>query len=152
MYEKIVEIIIYVISELKQKRLLSEVIINELQKKGYTNSEISTAFSWISDTFNINEKLIVSDNFMNKDSFRIFHTGEREMFTDKAFGELIQYHSLGLLNNDQIETLIENSALAGWEKIDSLELKYYLASVIFSTQENLFPGNKFMLSGDEQIN
>ena len=49
MYERIVEIITFVLSELKQNKKLSEIDLNVLQDRGYSSSEISTAFSWLVD-------------------------------------------------------------------------------------------------------
>ncbi|ROL62400.1 DUF494 family protein, partial [Bacteroidetes/Chlorobi group bacterium ChocPot_Mid] len=128
MYERIVEIIAFVMSELKHKKQISEINIEELQKKGYSENEISTAFSWVADRFELAEKHVSQAEFINKDSFRILHEGEKELFTKEALGDLFNYHSLGLLSNEQVEILIENTMLNGFQIIDSLNLKYFVAN------------------------
>ena len=45
MYERVVEIIMFLVNELKSNKQLSEVDVSVLSKNGYTQSEISTAFS-----------------------------------------------------------------------------------------------------------
>ena len=152
MYERIVEIIVYVMSELKQNKPINEIDVEELQHRGYTSSEISTAFSWIADKFELSEKFIVSEGFTNKNSFRILHDAEKDLFTPEAWGEMLQFHSLGLLSNEHIEMLIEHTVSTGLEQIDSYQLKYYVANIIFNAQSSNFPGNRFMLIGDEPIN
>jgi len=152
MYERIVEIIAFVMSELKHNKQISEINIDELQKKGYSKSEISTAFSWVADRFELSDKFTTHAEFVNKDSFRVLHDGEKELFTKDALGDLLNYHSLGLLSNEQVETLIENSMLTGFQLIDSVNLKYFVANIIFNMQNKYYPGYRFMLSGIEDVN
>ncbi len=151
MYEKIVEIITYVLSELKQNKKISEIDLNELESKGYSNSEISTAFSWLVDRVEFSNKIttleIESDN-----SFRILHDAEKELFTDQAWGELIQMQSIGILNSQQIELIIERALLSGIFKIDSFFLKNMIASFIFNATNSLMPGSRVLLSGNDTIN
>ena len=151
MYERIIEIIVYVVTELKFKKSINDVDISELQQRGYTNSEISTAFSWLVDRMEISEKLI-SPQSPSSNSFRILHEAERELFTAAAWGEIIQMNTLGLINNDHIELLIERAAMMGIRQIDVSHLKAYIANVIFNANYNSMPGSRLMLSGSDTIN
>ena len=152
MYERIVEIIVYVISELKHNKQISEIDIQELQSRGYSNTEISTAFSWIVDKFELSERLNIQEEYVNEDSFRVFHEAERDLFTKEAMGELLQMHSLGLLNNESIEQIIENTVVSGYQQVSSEHLKLYVANIIFNAQMTNFPGSRLMLTGDDVIN
>jgi uncharacterized protein Smg (DUF494 family) len=151
MYERIVEIITYVLSELKQNKKISEIDLNALHSRGYSSSEISTAFSWLVDRVEFSNKIttleIESDN-----SFRILHDAEKELFTEQAWGELIQMHSIGILNSQQIEIIIERALLSGIFKIDSFFLKNMIASFIFNATNSLMPGSRVLLSGNDTIN
>lgn len=151
MYERIVEIITYVLTELKQNKKISEIDLNALQSRGYSSSEISTAFSWLVDRVEFSNKIttleIESDN-----SFRILHDAEKELFTEQAWGELIQMHSIGILNSQQIEIIIERALLSGIFKIDSFFLKNMIASFIFNATNSLMPGSRVLLSGNDTIN
>lgn len=151
MYERIVEIITFVLSELKQNKKISDIDLNELEKKGYSNSEISTAFSWLVDRVEFSNK-ITSLEIQSEDSFRILHDAERELFTEQAWGELIQMHSIGILNSNQIELIIERALLTGIFKIDSFFLKNMIASFIFNATNSIMPGSRVLLSGNDTIN
>ena len=151
MYERIVEIITFVLSELKQNKKISDIDLNELEKKGYSNSEISTAFSWLVDRVEFSNKLTTLD-IQSDDSFRILHDAERELFTEQAWGELIQMHSIGILNSNQIELIIERALLTGVFKIDSYFLKNMIASFIFNATNSIMPGSRVLLSGNDTIN
>ena len=151
-YHRIVEIIVYLVSELKQNKTISDIDVGELQKRGYTNSEISTAFSWLADRLEFSEELLFDDEINNTDSHRILHEAERELFTREAWGDLIQYHSLGIMENDHIETIIEKALMMGMKKLDSEQLKSFIATAIFYAGDDDIPGSRLMLNGDDLIN
>jgi uncharacterized protein Smg (DUF494 family) len=152
MYERIIEIIVFVIAELRHNKNIDEIDLEELQSRGYTSSEISTAFSWIVDRYELSEKYVVNEEYSNADSFRILHEVEKDLFTTEAWGELLQYHSLGILKNDHIEMLIERALMLGLQEVDSHQLKQFIANIIFNAQFNQFPGSRFMLKGTDSIN
>ena len=152
MNEKIIEIIIFVLSELKQNKNISEVDVDKLIDLGYTNSEISTALSWLVDRAEFADDTTVNQTQPRESSFRVLHTAESDLFTKDAWGELIQLSSLGLLTNDNLESLIERAALTGLQKIDVDQLKAYVASTVFHVQVQDFPGSRVMLSGSDLIN
>ena len=111
MYEKIIEIIVYVIQQVKQNKSLNELNVEELQKKGYSNSEISTALSWLIDKSEITERLFPSPDASNNESFRVLHDTEKDLFTKDAWGELISMKELGIISNENIEMLIDRSSI-----------------------------------------
>ncbi len=152
MYEKIIEIIVYVISELRQNKNINDINVEELQSLGYTSSEISTAISWLVDRLEFTEKFISGPQFSESDSFRILHDAEKELFTSEAWGELIQLNSLGIMTNEHIESLIERVVMMGLRRIDSQQLKNFVAGIIFNTQSNSMPGSRIMLHGNDTIN
>lgn len=151
MYERIVEIITFVLSELKQNKKLSDIDLTILKDKGYSSSEISTAFSWLVDRLEF-ENLPQPLNISDVNSFRILHDAEKELFTEAAWGELIQMQSLGMINTDQIEQIIERALLSGVFKIDSFFLKNMIASFIFNATSSTTPGSRILLSGNDSIN
>ncbi len=152
MYERIIEIIVYVISELKKNKQFSEINIDELQRQGYTSSEISTAFSWLVDRMEFGGKLFDVGTASQAGSFRVLHEAETEFFTSEAWGEMIQLHTLGILTNENIENLIERAAIMGMQKIDTKQLKWFVANSIFNANDGETPGSRFMLNGSETIN
>jgi uncharacterized protein Smg (DUF494 family) len=152
MYEKIIEIIVFVIAELKQNKNFDEIDIDELQKLGYTQEEISTAFSWLVDRIEFSDKFPVTTVFTRNDSFRILHDVEKQLFSSDAWGELVQLHTLGIITNEMIEVLIERAILMGMQEIDSQNLKSFVAGFIFNANSNTSPVQRYMLKGTERIN
>lgn len=152
MYERIIEIIIYVVSELHQNKSINNINLEQLQSLGYTNSEISTALSWIVDKIEKADNIFQNSNNSQAASFRILHDIEKELFTPEAWGSLIEMNTLGILSNENIENLIDKAVIMGMNQIDTKQLKYYVASAIIDSQDKLFPGNRMMLLGNDTIN
>lgn len=147
MFERIIEIIIYVISELKNNKSLSDIDLVKLKKLGYTNSEISAAFNWLADKSGKADFTLPSEG--SSVSFRILHDAERELFTREAWGELVQYQTLGMLDNEQVEAIIEHALIQTLKRIDKATLKIMVAGILF--QKHSYEGN-YMLNGNETIN
>ena len=152
MHERIIEIIVYVISELKQNRNISEIDLDELQGLGYTHAEISTALSWLVDRLEFSDKYAPPSEFGAAASHRVFHKSEREMLTLEAYGELIQMQQLGLITNEQTEMLLEKAMLMGTHSVDVHQLRYFVANAVFGAQYNALPAHRFMLTGTDSIN
>jgi uncharacterized protein Smg (DUF494 family) len=152
MYERIIEIIVFVISELKQNKNISDIDINKLQSLGYSSSEISTALSWLVDRVEITDKFFQDTVASDAGSFRVLHDAERDLFTLEAWGEMIQLHNLGILTNENIENLIERAAMLGMHQIDTTQLKLYVANSIFNAQSSEMNGSRIILHGNDSIN
>lgn len=151
MFERIIEIIVYVIGELRHNKNITDVNVSQLKDLGYTNSEISTAFSWIVDRKEQENSIHLQES-SNPASFRILHEAEEEIFTQDSWGLLVQYQSLGLLDTEQIEVILERAILSGMLKINSEQLKTIVAEMIFEQSKNSLESNRFMLRGNDTIN
>lgn len=151
MYERIVEIIMHVMSELKRKKEFSQGDVHDLEKLGYSENEISAAFSWIVDKVEFADVLFPIEELSKTDSFRVLSPPERDLFTTEAWGEMIQLNSLGLLSNAGIESLIERGSFIGAGSIDSNHLKWFVAHSIFNIHTQELPGNRIMLTGSDTI-
>jgi len=152
MFQKIIEIIIFVITELQSKQI-EEIDLDKLKNLGYTNSEISTAFSWIADSNNFGEILEQGTSISaEKKYFRILHPAEEDFFTPEARNELIHYNILGLIRNEDIENLIDRNVMSGYGKIDSEDLKTFIAGIIFDAYNQSSSQRRMILLGNETIN
>ncbi len=149
MLERIVEIIVYVISEMKDSNSIADIDIEELHSRGYTDLEITVALSWLSEKF-IQEKSDIRPQ--NEKSFRILHSAEIDLFTTESWGELMQYHSLGLIDNDTIEKIIEKALLFRRRKIDSNQLKSIIANILFYGNNNVSYFKLLISKNNEVIN
>lgn len=151
MFERIIEIIVFVIAELQSKRNITDFDLKQLQNLGYTNSEISTAFSWLADKFEFPEESF-DETTTQSSSFRVLYSAERELFTKEAYSELIQMQTLKIISNDQLEIILDRIMYSGSELIDSRRLKQITAQVVFNDGMESIYGSRIMLNGTDTIN
>jgi uncharacterized protein Smg (DUF494 family) len=152
MFERIIEIIVFVIGELNRNKDISDIDVKKLKDLGYTTSEISTAFSWLVDRVEFSEELFREEAETGPKSFRVLHEAEEELFSKDAWGELIQLQRLGVIDNQTIEIIIERAMMSGNKVVSSKLLNNILANVLFSPIENSTRGNRIMLKGNDTIN
>lgn len=154
MYERIVEIIIYVISEIKYSdKVISDINYNELEQLGYSRSEISAALSWIIDSQDFKKRFSLEDAPTSDGvSFRVLHGTEREIFSTEAWGEINMMMTLGMINSEQIEFIIERATMSGLRYIDIELLRNIVSSLLFNQVIFQNPASKAYLSGTESIN
>ena len=155
MFERIIEIIMFVVGELKVNKSISNFEIDKLLLDGYSKSEISTAFSWLADRFEFSNLVEESAEelvpYSNK-SFRIFHQAELELFTTEAVKNIFQLSSMDLISIEQIERLIEQAAFMSYGKMDDASVKREVAGDMIRGNSYLPAGYRFTLLGNESIN
>ena len=74
MHERIVEILMFLVSELKSNKQLNDIDVSFLTKSGYTQSEISTAFSWLFERMSVGQQ-VVTPSSQPETSFRFLKIG-----------------------------------------------------------------------------
>ncbi len=150
MFERIVEIIMLVMSESKGKDLMN-IDYQKLQVLGYSHSEISTALNWLADMA-INPPSLDYSKPKHKQSFRILHQSEQDIFTPEAWGEIIQMNNLGIINNEATEMLIDRAVYNGVTKVDTKMVKTFVAYLLFNPTSSNYGNGRVMLRGDDTIN
>lgn len=132
MKEKVVEILVYLMSEMQDEVQPGEIDLADLKERGYTQSEISTAFSWLHD--HIGETEAQSRRLAGADtsSRRMLHDAEKMMLSVEAQGYLIHLRELGLLQDGELETVIERAMMSGYERLGMTEIQGLAASVMLA--------------------
>lgn len=154
MNERVVEILVLIMREIKDdgegfKNL--ETISRDLIQQGYTENEISSAFSWLLDRIKSDsEELMRNEGAIMDGSFRHLHEMERSVLSTEAYGYLIQLKTLGIVDELQIEQILERSLMLGLPSIGVHEIKSIVASVLFSP-DNLGDGSFFLFDEHPQI-
>jgi uncharacterized protein Smg (DUF494 family) len=133
MQERIVEIILYLVSELRSNKRLSDVDVSSLTRDGYTQSEISSAFSWLFERLSLGKSMIDVTSGATT-SHRMLNDIEKMVVESQAYGYLIQCQQLRLLNNSDVETIIERIMMAGFTTIGLLEMKSFVAGYLFDME------------------
>jgi len=151
MQEKIVEIIVFLINEMRQDKRLGEIDLRQLADRGYTENEISTAFSWMFDKINMGESILNGDRTGMHHSHRILHETERAVFTPDAHGYLIQLRELGLLDDMDLETAIDRIMMAGFGKVGISEINTIVASIMCDYDDSERIGSRLMLNSNDTI-
>jgi uncharacterized protein Smg (DUF494 family) len=151
MQEKIVELIVFLMREIRQTHDISKVDVSKLKDNGYSQSEISTALSWIYDKMNVREPLKKVKGKRAR-SYRVFHEAERQILTKEARGFLVEMYELGLIDHVDMENIIERSLMSGLNVIDRNEIKSVAAGVLFEYNSPGKPGSRIMLNSSDTIN
>ena len=150
MYERVVEIIMFLVNELQSNKQLGDVDISVLSKNGYTQSEISTAFSWLFERMNVGQTM-VDDGEANDASHRILHDVEKMVISPEAFGYLLQALQFKVLANRDVETIIERVMAAGFSKVGVPEMKSFIAGMLFDADSQHGSGGRISWNNNDTI-
>jgi uncharacterized protein Smg (DUF494 family) len=150
MHERIVEIILFLVNELKSNKQLSEVDVSLLSQNGYTQSEISSAFSWLFERLSVGEALVAPGKPGNA-SHRMLNDAEKMVIQSDAFGYLLQCHQLSLLTNNDIETIIERIMAAGFSTVGIHEMKSFVAGLLFDPDNPPNGGGHLFLGNNDTV-
>jgi len=132
MKEKVVEILVYIMSEIHDNKMLSEIDIADLETRGYTQSEISAAFSWLYDNLFLKEGTSTLRSRSSKGSWRVLHEAEKFVVSTECQGYLIQLRELGLLDDADLENVIERAMISGTERLSLADIQGIVASVLLA--------------------
>jgi len=150
-YERVIEIIVYLLTELKGSKQLSEVDVQKLTKLGYTQNEINTAFSWVYSKIHSGEK-IFSDSGTAARSHRMLHEVEKNVIEPEAYGYLIQLRELGLISEMDLETVIDKIMASGYMKVNKDDIKFFLAGYLLDIEDAENKNKHIMLNINDTVN
>jgi uncharacterized protein Smg (DUF494 family) len=151
MKEKVVELLIFIMSEIQENKRISDIDLVDLRTRGYTQSEISAAFSWIYENVELDQQRLSGALRPSTGSHRILHDAEKTVLSTASQGYLIQLSELGLLDDKEYETVIERAMMAGFEKLSVAELREIVSSVLFARGGDDATGHHSMLNSGDTI-
>ncbi len=134
MNERVVEILVYIMNQIRNRKgdlnqldLLSRDLLN----RGYTENEISSAFTWLMEKMGSEvEELVKHSGPVSSFSFRVLHELEQMIITADAYGYLLQMKELGLIDDFDMEQVIERAVMLGSTRVDLQTIKAIVASVL----------------------
>ncbi len=151
MKDRVVEILVYLMSEMQDNKPLHEVDLSLLRDRGYTTSEISAAFSWLYENSR-SERLEASrPGRAGAGSRRMFHEAEKNVLSTAAQGYLIQLHELGLIDERDTEIVLERAMSSGYAGLTVQEVRDIVATVLFSGERPAGGGGQSMLNNEDTI-
>ena len=108
-----------------------EDLSDNLKSLGYTDNEITSAYSWLADRFETTDDSLYS-NFPEKHfSNRILTDYERFLFTSEAYGFLIKLLNQNIIDDEQLETILERGAMLSSPPVTEEQIKFIVSSVVF---------------------
>lgn len=149
MQEKVIEIIVYILNEIKGSKRLNEIDLNKLNSDGYTDAEINTAFAWIFSKLE-GGKFLYEGTEKSK-SHRFFHSTEKNILSTEAMGYLIQLKELEILSELEEELIIDKVLLAGYQKAGIDEIKLIISSLLFDFEEKQNSISRLVLQNNDTI-
>ncbi|MFQ6114434.1 MAG: DUF494 family protein [bacterium] len=154
MNERVVEILILIMSEIKRNRDGAknlELLSKDLVQRGYTENEISSAFSWLLNRLNSeSEELIQNQGPTLNKSFRLLHDIERSIISTEAYGYIIQLKELGIIDEMEVEQILERAMMLGASQVSVGDIKSIVASIVFHP-ENFKDGIYFIFEDNPII-
>jgi len=146
MKDKVVELLMYIMSEIQGEKRLAEIDMTDLESRGYTPVEIGQALSWLHENM---QQVLESRSLAvpgSRGSRRVLHDAEKVVIPTEGQGYLIQLVELGLLDARDLETVIERAMLSGYEKLALEELREIIAGVLSSRERG--PHRSFLNNED----
>lgn len=151
MQEKIVEILVYLVGELRKNKPIGEIDLSVLSTRGFTTAEISAAFNWVYDKISKGDELKTDEIPSTEQSFRVLHDAERMAITPAAQGYLMQLREIGLISDADIETVIDRVMMSGYVTVDIEEMKSLVALTLSDSDDSLNTGSRIMLNSKDTI-
>jgi len=154
MNERVVEILIYIMSEIRSNRKVSgklDILSKNLIQQGYTESEISSAFTWLLDRLKIDsEEVVEKKNPSLKSSFRHLHEIEHSIIAVEAYGYIIQLKELGIIDQSDVEQILERAMMVGASEVTTLDIKSIIASMLLN-YDSFADGSRFLFEENPTI-
>jgi uncharacterized protein Smg (DUF494 family) len=151
MKDRVVEILVYLMSEMQENKPLHELDLSELRDRGYTTSEIGAAFSWLYENSRTDEARVIQRGKAGAGSRRVFHEAERAVLSTAAQGYMIQLYELGLVDERETELILERAMGSGYAGLTVQELRDIVATVLFSGDRPAGGGGHSMLNNEDTI-
>jgi uncharacterized protein Smg (DUF494 family) len=154
---RIMEIVLYLVGEMQHRKELTEIDTTTLQALGYSETEISTAFSWLFDKVarSVTEETMYAGtkpfSSAGRMSFRPFHEVEHSLLSIEARGFLLQLREIGLIGDGELETIIDRLWYIGAHNVGLDTIRDISADIVFHSNDSMLPGSRFMLGVQDSI-
>jgi uncharacterized protein Smg (DUF494 family) len=148
MNERIIDIILYLVTQIRQNTPIESIDVKDLAEGGYTEAEIGAAFSWLVDRATFSTSGRGSEE---RKCFRVLHETERALFRTDAYGYLLQLFEIGLLDETELETVINRAHIAGLYALDATDVKSLVGLLFAESGDIGFGGSRLMLNSTDMV-
>ena len=153
MQERIVEIIIYLLEEIRHQQSDENYheLSDELISRGYTENEINFAFSWVFNHLHTSNSGSVEQFEYSENSNRVLHDVERLIISPEAYGYLLQLKYLGLISDYELENIVERVLSIGSSSVSLEDIKALTASMLLGSDSKNAWNGVFLHPGTNTI-
>ncbi len=151
MKERIFDILVWLMSEM-QRKAVGDIDLTDLRDRGYTQSEINAAFSWIEEhIIPFGTSGATRSAHPHAGSRRVFHAAEKLLLSTEGQGYLIQLSELGLLDDKDFEAVIDRVMASGYDTVTVEELRGIVATVLTAKTGGLGGTPPSTVDGEETV-
>lgn len=155
--ERIMEILVFLLSEMRSKKALTEIDLMPLSQRGFSQTEISAAFSWLFDKLATDQSapegpMVFAAPMRSRSlSHRVYHDVERSVIGSAAQGYLMQMHELGIMGDFDIEFVIDRIMMAGVQSVSLEEVRELVCGTVLGFEDAPKAHSRVMLSGTDRV-
>ena len=131
---RILEIVVFLMDRMRENRGQLDNIdqmASDLRTLGYSENEITSAYSWLIDRYDASGESFYSEFPANHSSQRILTEYERFLFTTEAHGLLLKLLHHELIDDEQLEAILERASMFGPAPISLEQAKLITSAVVF---------------------
>lgn len=135
MGNRVLEIVVYLMDHMRQNHgaLPSmDDLTPDLRGMGYSDTEISSAFSWVIDRFEHTNDAFFSQFPNEHHSNRVLTQYERLQLAPEAYGFLIKLINLNVIDDEQFESVLERAFAASAQRVEVDQVKMLTAAIVFN--------------------
>lgn len=148
MYERILEIIAFILSELRLRKNFDDIDYKILSKFGYSDTEINTAIAWVHKKIE-SKDLLTPVKIEDTKAIRFFNPEEQKFFSPDALGYLMLSVELGIVSEEDREMILDRIVMSGYSRIELNEMKMIISALVLKSSN---PDNRLILNNNDTVN
>lgn len=151
MNNRILEIVVFLMDYLRDSgggSFDSEDLSISLKSMGYSEIEISSAYSWLVERFDNAPEKCFADFPATHNSVRVLSPEERALLTSDGYGYLLKLLNLMLIGDEQFEEILDRVLFLGTKPINAEQVKLVASTVLFRDLEEMEQNGMFDIDGD----
>ncbi|MGB9696643.1 MAG: DUF494 family protein [Ignavibacteria bacterium] len=131
MNSKIIELVVFLINQIRSNKELSEIDVALLREEGYTINEINSAIAWVFSKLDTGE-LLFRDELSLSNSKRFFDCDEKRLLSVESQGYLLMLLESGIITELELDIIIERIRFSGMENLTLDNTKIFVLPIIFN--------------------
>ena len=140
MRNRILEIVVFLMDYMgdeRERQSEADDVSAALRNLGYSDQEISSAYTWFLEQFKGTPEQFFSKFPKNHSSQRMLTDTERMYITSDAQGLLIKLLDSTIISDEQMEAILERAIFFATEPITLEQIKIIASAVVFNETDEL---------------